>query len=138
MISSCCFHFEFCCSVIDTITSEQFIKGSETIFSNRSLCKLGFFSPSNSTKLYVGIWLGNNSLSSVVWVASMNNPLNDTSGIMNISQDGNLVILNGKDVVIWSSNVSNPVSTAQLLDTENLIFKDDINIGELHLLKLRL
>ena len=67
----------------------------------------------------------------------MNNPLNDTSGIMNISQDGNLVILNGKEVVIWSSNVSNPISTAQLLDTKNLVFKDDINIGELRLLKLR-
>ena len=34
----------------------------------------------------------------MVWVANMNNPLNDTSGIMNISQDGNLVILNGKKI----------------------------------------
>ena len=100
----------------------------------------------------------------MVWVANMNNPFNDTSGIMNISQDGNLVILNGKKVVVWSSNVSNAISTAKLLDTENLVFKDEsseriiwesfqhpshaflanmrlsinINIGELHLLKLRL
>ena len=63
----------------------------------------------------------------MVWVANRDNPLNDFSGIMNISQDGNLVILNGNKVVIWSSNVSNDVSNtiAQLLDTGNLGLKDD-------------
>ena len=122
-----CFWFQFSCSALDTITSTQFIKDSETIVSNGSLFKLGFFSPTDSTKRFVGIWFGNTSLSSVVWVANRNNPLNDTSGIMNISDDGNLQILNSKKVVIWSSNVSNAVSntTAQLLDSGNLVLKDD-------------
>ena len=91
-----CFCFEFSCSAIDTITSGQFIKDSETIVSNGSLYKLGIFSPADSTKRYVGIWYGKTSITSVVWVANRNNPLNGTSGVMKVSEDGNLVILNGK------------------------------------------
>ncbi|KAL6333085.1 hypothetical protein AAG906_028268 [Vitis piasezkii] len=112
---------QFCVYAIDTFTSTHFIKNSETIVSNGSLFKLGFFSPSNSTKRYV------TSVSSVVWVANRDKPLDDTSGIMKISEDGNLQILNGEKEVIWSSNVSNAVSntTAQLLDSGNLVLKDD-------------
>ncbi|XP_021902115.1 G-type lectin S-receptor-like serine/threonine-protein kinase At1g11330 isoform X1 [Carica papaya] len=46
---------------------------------------------------------------------------------MKISDDGNLVILTGKNEILWSSNISNPVknSCAQLLDTGNLVLKDD-------------
>ncbi|WJZ96239.1 hypothetical protein VitviT2T_014943 [Vitis vinifera] len=85
------FWFEFCCSAADTITSTHFIKDSETIVSNGSLFKLGFFGSSNSTKRY-----GKTSVSSVVWVTNRDKPLNDTSRIVKISEDGNLQILNGE------------------------------------------
>ncbi|XP_034698094.1 G-type lectin S-receptor-like serine/threonine-protein kinase At1g11300 [Vitis riparia] len=119
------FWFEFCCSAVDTITSTHFIKDSETIVSNGSLFKLGFFGSSNSTKRYVGIWYSKTSVSSVVWVTNRDKPLNDTSRIVKISEDGNLQILNGEKEVIQSSNVSNAVlnTTAQLLDSGSLVRK---------------
>ncbi|CAK9138696.1 unnamed protein product [Ilex paraguariensis] len=120
-----CFCSEFCTST-DIITSTQYIKDSETIVSIGQIFKLGFFTPVNSTNRYVGI-LCNVSVVTPVWVANRNKPLNDSSGIVTISEDGNLVILNGQKEIIWSSNVSNPVanSSAQLLDTGNLNLRDN-------------
>ncbi|KAH7837514.1 hypothetical protein Vadar_014727 [Vaccinium darrowii] len=48
---------------------------------------------------------------------------------MIVSNDGNLLILNGQKQIIWSSNISNPVtnSSAQLLDSGNLVIHDDSN-----------
>ncbi|KAF7842131.1 G-type lectin S-receptor-like serine/threonine-protein kinase [Senna tora] len=116
----------------DTITSAQFIRDPETLSSNSNDFKLGFFSPQNSTNRYVGIWYL--SEANVIWVANRNQGLNDTSGIFRISEDGNLVVLNGQNKSIWSSNVSNIVttttnSTAKLLDTGNLVLLHD-NTGE--------
>ncbi|KAK7287352.1 hypothetical protein RIF29_00624 [Crotalaria pallida] len=57
----------------------------------------------------------------------------DASGIVKIHEDGNLVVLNGKNnLVIWSSKVSSDSSTnssAQLEDTGNLVLRD-LNSGE--------
>lgn len=50
-------------------------------------------------------------------------------GVLLISEDGNLVILNGQKEIAWSSNVSNAVSnsSAQLMDTRNLVSTDNSN-----------
>ncbi|KAJ7968433.1 G-type lectin S-receptor-like Serine/Threonine-kinase [Quillaja saponaria] len=119
-----CFHLDFG-NAIDTITSSQFIKDPETINSKNSRFKLGFFSLENSTNRYVGIWYF--SQSTVIWVANRNKPLRDTSGIVTISEDGNLVVLNGQKEVVWSSNVSNTAnnSSAQLSDSGNLVLQDN-------------
>ncbi|KAH0697201.1 hypothetical protein KY290_014641 [Solanum tuberosum] len=65
----------------------------------------------------------------VVWVANRDEPLHDSSGILTISEDSNLVMLNGQKEIIWSSSISNSMknSTAQLLDTGNLVLKDSSN-----------
>ncbi|PNX76335.1 G-type lectin S-receptor-like serine/threonine-kinase, partial [Trifolium pratense] len=76
-------------------------------------CSLGFFSPENSTSRYIGIWW--KSQSTNVFVANRNQPLNDSNGVITISEDGNLVVLNGQKNVIWSSNVSNIASEIPLL-----------------------
>ena len=110
----------------DTITTSQPIKDPEAIVSAGNKFKLGFFSPVNSTYRYVGIWYSNISASTpVLWVANRNKPINDSSGMMTISEDGNLVVLNGQGEVLWSSNVSNGFnqSTAQLTDDGNLVLK---------------
>lgn len=114
-------------TAVDTITTSQPIRDSETIKSKSSLFKLGFFSPPNSSNRFVGIWVDKKS-EPVVWVANKNKPLNDSSGIITV-EDGNLVVLNGKNQLLWSSNVSNSVNnvTAQLLDTGNLVLSDNIN-----------
>lgn len=96
---------------VDTITSSQPVKDPETLRSKDGNFTLGFFSPQNSKNRYVGIWW--KSQSTVVWVANRNQPLNDSSGKVTISEDGNLVVLNGTKQVIWSSNMSNITSNIQ-------------------------
>ncbi|WJX76230.1 non-specific serine/threonine protein kinase [Trifolium repens] len=106
---------------IDTITSSQFIKDPETLISKDGNFTFGFFSPINSTNRYVGIWW--KLQSTTIWVANRNQPLNDSNGIVTISEDGNLVVLNGQNRVIWSSNVSNIASnrSCQFSDFGNLV-----------------
>jgi len=113
-----CYSLQFSIA-IDTITSSQFIKDPETLLSEDGDFTLGFFSPKNSTNRCVGIWW--KSQSSIIWVANRNQPMNDSNGIVTISEDGNLVVLNGQKRVIWSSNLSNTTSntTAQFSDYVN-------------------
>ena len=124
----CCLCLNLGVVAVDTIRSSQFIKDrdSDYMISNGSVFKLGFFSPVNSTNRYLGIWYNNISAFTVVWVANRQKPLNDSSGVLTISEDGNLVVLNGQKEILWSSNVNNSVanSSAQLLDLGNLVLKD--------------
>ncbi|KAM7525165.1 hypothetical protein LguiA_015067 [Lonicera macranthoides] len=128
LILSCfCSHLNFC-SCLDTITSTQVIKDPQTLVSNGGSFKLGFFSPVNTTNRYLGV-LYNISATTAIWVANRENPLNDSSGSLTISENGNLVILDGQKQIIWSSNVSNPLpnSSAYLSDNGNLILRDNSN-----------
>ncbi|XP_014496731.1 G-type lectin S-receptor-like serine/threonine-protein kinase At1g11300 [Vigna radiata var. radiata] len=105
----------------DTITPSESIKDPETIISKDGNFTLGFFIPPNSTNTYVGIWW--KSQSTVVWVANRNQPLNDSSGVVTFSEDGNLVVLNGQNQVLWSSTFVSNTSTntsAQLSDEGKL------------------
>ncbi|XP_022720541.1 G-type lectin S-receptor-like serine/threonine-protein kinase At1g11330 [Durio zibethinus] len=108
---------------LDTITSSKSIKDPEYVVSNGGNFRLGFFSPDNSTDRYVGIWYNRIPVQTVIWVANRNKPIKDSSGVLTVSEDGNLVVLNGQEEILWSSNVTNPVgnSSAQLLDSGNLI-----------------
>ncbi|KAG8365439.1 hypothetical protein BUALT_Bualt18G0105000 [Buddleja alternifolia] len=118
-ICSCFLQFS---TSIDTISVNQSIRDNETLVSNGQKFKLGFFSPGNSSYRYVGI-MYNLPVMTVIWVANRENPINDSSGIMEISGDGNLVISDGQNSVVWSSNISTYVanSSAQILDTGNLV-----------------
>jgi hypothetical protein len=42
----------------------------------------------------------------VVWVANWDAPLNDYSGILTVTGDGVLVLLNSTKGIVWSSNTS--------------------------------
>lgn len=124
------FHLSLCTSTaMDTITTGQLIRDHETVSSKGGDFKLGFFSPQNSTKQYVGIWYL--SEANIIWVGNRNQPLFDAFGVVTISKDGNLVILDKQNITIWSTNVSNisANSTAKLLSTGNLVLSDD-NTGE--------
>ena len=122
----CCFCLNLTVA-IDTIRSSQSINDSKYIISNGSVFKLGFFSPENSTNRYLGIWYNNISVFTVIWVANREKPLKDSSGVLTISEDGNLVVLNGQAEILWSSNVSNSVtnSSATLGDFRNLVLQVD-------------
>ncbi|KAI3695899.1 hypothetical protein L1987_78903 [Smallanthus sonchifolius] len=57
-------------------------------------------------------------------------PVSDTSGVFKVSREGNLMILSSGKTMIWSSNSTvsmrsdNPVVVVQLLDTGNLVVRD--------------
>ncbi|PPS06035.1 hypothetical protein GOBAR_AA14625 [Gossypium barbadense] len=118
-----CFYLLFA-TALDTITPSKSIKYPDVIISQNGVFRLGFFSLANSSNRYVGILYNQIPVQTVVWVANRNRPLKDSSGILNISDDGNLVVSNGKAEVLWSSHVNNTApnaTTAQLLDSGNLV-----------------
>ncbi|KAM5588529.1 G-type lectin S-receptor-like serine/threonine-protein kinase [Rosa sericea] len=113
------------CISIDSITPNQTIKDGDILVSSRKRFALGFFSPGNSGKRYVGVWYNKVPEQTIVWVANRDNPVNGTSGLLVIDGDGGLVIYgNDRKVPLWSANVtlSSPKnSMAKLLDTGNFV-----------------
>ncbi|KAF5475560.1 hypothetical protein F2P56_007356 [Juglans regia] len=116
--------FQICVS-LDTITPDEPLKDGDILVSHRETFALGFFSPANSSRRYVGIWYNKVPLKTVVWVANRDDPLDDTAGIISIDGHGNLVITEtNRSIPIWSTNasvVSANHSMARLLDTGNLV-----------------
>ncbi|KAB2043643.1 hypothetical protein ES319_D01G031300v1 [Gossypium barbadense] len=103
---------------------------TDVIISQSGVFRLGFFSFANSSNRYVGILYHQIPVQTMVWVANRNKPLKDSSRILKISDDGNLVVLNGKAEILWSSKVKNLVpnaTTAQLLDSGNLVLNNGVN-----------
>jgi hypothetical protein len=115
--------FRFCIS-LDTISPSQPVKDGDVLVSKEETFALGFFSPGNSGRRYVGIWYNKVPEQTVVWVANRDNPLNDTSGVLSINSHGNLVLTNNLSTPIWSTNASVSSidnSMAHLLDSGNLV-----------------
>ncbi|KAL7130174.1 hypothetical protein ABFS83_13G115800 [Erythranthe nasuta] len=115
------------CLETDAISRTLIVEDPETIVSNGKVYRLGFFSPPNTTNRYMGIW-NNVSETSIVWVANRDKPLvNDSPGAITLSEDGNLVLITSGKEIVWSSNVSNSSknTSAQLLDTGNLVLRDN-------------
>ncbi|XP_030971955.1 receptor-like serine/threonine-protein kinase SD1-8 isoform X2 [Quercus lobata] len=112
---------------VDTITPNQSIVDGQELVSSRESFVLGFFSPGNSKKRYLGIWFKNINPLTIVWVANRENPLNDSYGHLSIGADGNIVLLDGAENTIWSSKSSREmkVSIAKLLDSGNLVLMDE-------------
>ncbi|QHO31644.1 G-type lectin S-receptor-like serine/threonine-protein kinase At4g27290 [Arachis hypogaea] len=115
---------------LDNITVFQSLSDGETLISHEGIFELGFFSPGNSKGRYVGIWYHNMSPLTVVWVANRETALNDTSGVLKVTHQGLVLLVNGtSNSTVWSSTMSikaeNPV--AQLLVSGNLVVKDGHN-----------
>ncbi|XP_057796279.1 G-type lectin S-receptor-like serine/threonine-protein kinase At1g11300 isoform X2 [Salvia miltiorrhiza] len=122
---SCFFMYS---AAIHTIRTNESLRDSEVLISDGNIFKLSFFSPPNSSRRYLGV-MYNLPVMTVVWVANRNKPLNDSSGTFQISSDGNLVILDGRKEIVWSTNLLTSVvnTRAVLLDTGNLVLRDDSN-----------
>ncbi|XP_041025372.1 G-type lectin S-receptor-like serine/threonine-protein kinase At1g11410 [Juglans microcarpa x Juglans regia] len=116
--------FQICVS-LDTITPDEPLKDGDILVSHGETFALGFFSPVNSSRRYVGIWYNKVQVQTVVWVANRDHPLDDTAGILSIDGHGNLVLIEtNRSIPIWSTNasvVSANRSIARLLDTGNLV-----------------
>ncbi|XP_060191129.1 G-type lectin S-receptor-like serine/threonine-protein kinase At4g27290 [Lycium barbarum] len=111
----------------DTITTTHFLRdGDANIASTGGTFEMGFFSSGNSENRYVGMWYKNISVRTVVWVANREAPLNNGSGVLKVIEPGLLVLLNGTNNVVWSTNTSRSVQNpvAQLQDSGNLVVKE--------------
>ncbi|XP_049353212.1 G-type lectin S-receptor-like serine/threonine-protein kinase At4g27290 [Solanum verrucosum] len=121
----------FCCSLVTLLASEESIKMGKSITGNQKMISaggsfaLGFFTPRNSTFTYLGIWYNTIPEQTVIWIANRESriPQNSTA-VFTIGNDGNFVIFEVKDQLIWSSNVSSITSNftvGALLDNGNLV-----------------
>ena len=110
-------------TAVDTITANQQIKDGETVVSAGGSFELGFFHLGTSEKQYLGIWYKEVTPRTVVWVANREFPVTDSPGVLQVTDHGSLVILDGSNRLIWSSNSSARNPTAQLLDSGNLVIK---------------
>nr|DAD23140.1 TPA_asm: hypothetical protein HUJ06_024603 [Nelumbo nucifera] len=110
---------------IDIITPTQNITDPESLVSAGGFFKLGFFTTGNSTSRYVGIWYNNIPEQTIAWIANRDNPLPDSSGVIRIANDGNLVVVDGQEKIFWSTNISTIAqnSSAKLLDSGNLVLQ---------------
>ncbi|KAL7219042.1 hypothetical protein ACSBR2_012169 [Camellia fascicularis] len=114
----------------DTISANQSLSGNQTITSAGGNFELGFYKPGNSSFYYISMWYAKVSALTIVWVANRDNPISDKySSVLKIL-DGNLVILNESQTLIWSTNQNSTTSNsmvAVLGDDGNLILRDGSN-----------
>ncbi|KAM6553649.1 hypothetical protein CsatB_014411 [Cannabis sativa] len=112
-------------SIPNKIQKGQILNVSQTIVSASGCFELGFFSPQNTSNLYVGIWLFKKRVFDYcVWIANRDYPLITSSAILTINHDGNIVISDGK-VMYMVTNISRGQDTyAMLTDSGNLVLKE--------------
>ncbi|WOL03449.1 hypothetical protein Cni_G12169 [Canna indica] len=122
------------CASDDRITPGASISSNGTLVSNGGAFALGFFLSGNSNSdLYLGVWYNNIPQKTVVWVANREKPITDSSAVLRISEDGNLIVMDSKGGIYWSSNLTGlgtpgNNTVAVLLNTGNLVLREDINI----------
>ncbi|KAK2386120.1 G-type lectin S-receptor serine/threonine-protein kinase [Trifolium repens] len=112
-----------------TIAPNQFIQYSDTLVSAAGIFETGFFNFGDPQRQYFGIWYKSILPRTIVWVANRNTPVQNSTGMLKLTDQGSLVILDGSKGIIWNSNSSRigvkPV--VHLWDSGNLVLKDGNN-----------
>jgi hypothetical protein len=132
LILSC---YRACFSIAgNTLSAGQSLSFSknESILSQGGTFELGFFTPSSSVKIYLGIWHKWFVPKEAVWVANRENPLSDpTSSRLDLSEDGNLLLFEGSSKIpFWSTNLTFPgsnITEAILRDDGNFVLRNRSN-----------
>ncbi|XP_042473348.1 putative G-type lectin S-receptor-like serine/threonine-protein kinase At1g61610 isoform X2 [Zingiber officinale] len=117
------------CDSNDRLTPGQFMPSNGTLISDGGAFVLGFFSPKTTTgssDLYLGIWY-NLPQRTVIWVANRDKPIGVPSATLRFSNDGDLLVVDSEGSTSWSSNSSGNGTVALLLNTGNLVLRDDDN-----------
>ncbi|PON53005.1 S-receptor-like serine/threonine-protein kinase [Parasponia andersonii] len=113
---------------LDSITSLQPMRDGTTLVSKGGSFELGFFSPGNGSRIrYLGIWYKKIPVQTVVWVVNRCNPISDSSGLLSLSDTGNLVLLEQNKTLIWSTKLSKQAKKrkVELLDSGNLVVREE-------------
>ncbi|XP_019252879.1 PREDICTED: G-type lectin S-receptor-like serine/threonine-protein kinase At2g19130 [Nicotiana attenuata] len=116
-------------------TSESGFRSSRSGFLPRNLFRraplivLGLSVPASSN-YYIGIWYKKVNEQTPVWVANGETPVSDKNSAEIKILDGNLVLVNGSNTSIWSTNISSNKSNSVVAvpwDDGNLILRDRSN-----------
>ncbi|KAJ4884120.1 Receptor-like serine/threonine-protein kinase SD1-6 [Raphanus sativus] len=116
-------------------TESLTISSNKTIISRSETFELGFFTPTSSSRWYLGIWYKKIPTRTYVWVANRDTPLSESNGSLKISDNNNLIISDHSNKPVWSTNLTGgnvrttPV-VAELLDNGNLVLRDSNNNNE--------
>jgi hypothetical protein len=112
-------------SAADSITQAAPISGDQTLVSAGGIFQLGFVP--DDGKAYLGIWYANISgPRTVVWVANRHMPFVQSPGVLQLTADGRLAVLDRQNATVWSSptrNVTAGGGSAQLCDNGNFVLK---------------
>lgn len=131
VLCSLLFHFIPSFNTLETISPGQSVKDNETLVSADGTFEAGFFNFGDPNSQYLGIWYKGVSPRTVVWIANRDAPLGNSSGVLNVTDGGTLVVVDdAKGVIVWSSNTSTTARTkpvVQLLETGNLVVKEESN-----------
>jgi hypothetical protein len=116
----------------DSIVLGASLTGNETRISKSGIFKLGFFNLKNTNvkNWYVGIWYATGSQQTIAWVANREQPMQNASGVFNLTEDGSLLLSYGGSI-LWSSkgNGKKP-SSAVIMDSGNLVVLSAENSSE--------
>ncbi|XP_052201116.1 G-type lectin S-receptor-like serine/threonine-protein kinase At4g27290 [Diospyros lotus] len=119
-------------SATDTLTPLQRLKVGQSLISANQRFELGFFAPPGQIKIrYLGIWYRNINPLTVVWVANRTNPVKNLHASLMLDFNGGLSVQDRRRCQVLLSmpakTVQNPVM--QLLDSGNLVVRDDIGVS---------
>uniref|UniRef100_A0A0E0JPL8 non-specific serine/threonine protein kinase n=1 Tax=Oryza punctata TaxID=4537 RepID=A0A0E0JPL8_ORYPU len=108
------------------------IGNQSTLESSNGVFKLGFFILPGGKGTYLGIWYASiQSDLTVVWVANRQDPVVNAPGVITLSADGRLVIVDAQNTTVWSSPApagavtATAGATARLHDNGNLVVSSD-------------
>ena len=93
----------------DRLAVGKTLSPGATLVSDGGAFAMGFFSPSNSSGLYLGIWYNNVPKLTVVWVADQLAPITDhpsSSKLAMADDSSNLVLSDAAGRVLWRTNVT--------------------------------
>jgi len=126
MIFSCLFQLS---EATNILVPGQNLRDNNTLVSFSlidEVFELGIFKTggSSSSNYYLGIWFRDDSYKKPVWVTNRDYPLLDSSFVLSIRYDGNLVISNRKQIsylvnaeMLSTSNITSVI----LLDSGNFV-----------------
>lgn len=95
----------YCCSSKDNITTGESIQdGTDYLESAGKKFRMGFFpGQMGSQQRYLGIWYVMDP-KTVVWVANRERPVHDSSGVLTITESGDINLLDQHQTVYFSTN----------------------------------
>ncbi|CAA2953979.1 G-type lectin S-receptor-like serine threonine-kinase SD2-2 [Olea europaea subsp. europaea] len=107
--------------------SQVIFSGNTPIFSENRTFQLGFFSPGQNVRWYLGIWYASIPTPTYVWVANREKPIKNLSpATAEISENGKLVIVDQDSrTILWETSNLEKAVEFKLLEQGNLVLLND-------------